>query len=71
MYNLPLACMGWETMSLGTIMGHVEKFDTDDDGFGWGEFLRGKIHINLLKPLAQGRMLKLKDCTIWIKFQYE
>jgi hypothetical protein len=72
MFNLPLACMGKETgLSLGATVGIVEEVETDIDGFGWGEFLRVKIRINLMKPLARGRMLKLKDQTTWIKFQYE
>lgn len=70
MYNLPLACMGRETgRSLGATVGFVEEVDTGVDSFRWGEYLRVKIWINLMKPLAQGRTLKLKDRTIWIKFQ--
>jgi hypothetical protein len=69
MFNLPLACMGKETgQSLGASVGIVEEVETDIDGFGWGEYLRVKIRINLMKPLARGRMLKFKDQTTWIKF---
>ena len=38
---------------------------------GWGEFLRVKIKLDMSKPLAQGRMLKIKDKSVWIAFQYE
>ncbi|XP_059460346.1 uncharacterized protein LOC132189616 [Corylus avellana] len=72
MYKLPLSCMGREMgFKLGAIIGVVEDVDTDDDGIGWGEFLRVKVQVNVLKPLPRGRILKLKNKTLWIPFQYE
>jgi hypothetical protein len=38
---------------------------------GWGEFLRVKIKVNVTKPLARGRTLKIKDRSYWIAFKYE
>lgn len=38
---------------------------------GWGKSLRVKVVINLLKPLARGRMLNLQSKKVWISFQYE
>jgi hypothetical protein len=72
MVGLPLACMGRETgRMLGSSVGEVEAVDTDANGLGWGESLRVKVLIDLTKPLARGRMLKIKGMTKWIAFQYE
>lgn len=72
MKNLPLACIGKETgRMLGASAGEVEVVDTDGKGVGWGEYLRVKIWMDLSKPLAWGRMLKLQGKTSWIPFQYE
>jgi hypothetical protein len=45
--------------------------DTDESRVGWGEFLRARLRIDVMKPLIRGRLLKLKNGTIWIPFQYE
>ncbi|XP_059429203.1 uncharacterized protein LOC132163020 [Corylus avellana] len=72
MYKLPLACMGKEMgQRLGASVGEVEDVDVSEDGEGWGEYLRVKIKISTLKPLAKGRMLRMKGKEIWIPFQYE
>jgi hypothetical protein len=72
MYRLPLACMGREVgMQVGSTVGEVEDVDVLDDGVAWGEFLRVKIRIDLSKPLARGRIIKLQGKEIWVAFQYE
>lgn len=72
MFNLPLACMGREVgRKIGSSMGVVEEIDTDKDGVGWGEFLRVKILVDLYKPLARGRKMKLDGNSILIAFKYE
>ena len=45
--------------------------EIDEEGFGWGEFLHVRIHVNLMKPLARGKLLQLKDRTTWVDFKYE
>jgi hypothetical protein len=49
----------------------VEEVETDVDGIGWGEYLRVRITLDLSKPLAQVRLLKIKGVSTWIAFQYE
>jgi hypothetical protein len=72
MYDLALACMGTEMgFKLGAAVGRVEEVETNEEGVGWGEFLRVRIHVHLRKPLVRGRMLKVRDRTVWISFQYE
>jgi hypothetical protein len=72
MYRLPLACMGREVgMQVGSTVGEVEDIDVLDDGVACGEFLRVKIRIDLSKPLARGRIIKLQGKEIWVAFQYE
>lgn len=72
MFNLPLACMS-ETIGLhiGSSVGTVEDVETEEDGVGWVEYLRVKIWLDLSKPLARGRVLKIDGSTTWIAFQYE
>jgi hypothetical protein len=72
MFKLPLACMGRDMgYKLGSTVGVVEEVDTNEEGIGWGKYLRVRIRINITKPLARGRMLKLKERSYWISFQYE
>lgn len=72
MSNLPLACMGMEVgQQIGSTVGLVEEVDTDDEGIGWGKFLRVRVKLDLSKPLSRGRILKLEEKTIWVAFQYE
>jgi hypothetical protein len=41
MCNLPLACMGKEmSFQIGAMLGTMKEVDADEDGVGWGEFLR-------------------------------
>jgi hypothetical protein len=49
----------------------VEEVDTNEEGIGWSEFLRVQIRINIMKQLARGWMLKLRDWSIWIPFKDE
>ncbi len=72
MFHLPLGCMSDIMGShLGSLVGHVEEVETDVDGIGWGEYLRVRITLDLSKPLAQVRLLKIKGVSTWIAFQYE
>jgi hypothetical protein len=72
MFNLPLACMGTDIgHKIGSSVGEVEDVDIVDDGVGWGEFLRVRIVVDLTKPLARGRMLKVMNKSVWVAFQYE
>ncbi|GLT72800.1 hypothetical protein SLA2020_447040 [Shorea laevis] len=72
MYNLPLACMGTDIgFKIGSSVGMVEEVDTNEDGVGWGEYLRVRIILDITKPLARGRILKLQGNPVWIAFQYE
>jgi hypothetical protein len=72
MLNMPLACMSREMgQKIGASMGTVVDVDVDEDGVGWGKFLRVRIILDLTKPLSRGRFLRLRDRTTWITFQYE
>jgi hypothetical protein len=70
MYHIPLACMRKEVgMQVGATVGVVEDVDVLDDGVGWGEYLRVKIHIDISKPLTRGRIIKIQDKEMWIAFK--
>jgi hypothetical protein len=72
MFYLPLGCMGREVgRKIGSTVGIVEEVDTEKDGVGWGKFLRVKILVDLSKPLARGRKMRLEGESILIAFQYE
>jgi hypothetical protein len=72
MYDLPLACMSKAMgFRIGASVGEVLEVDADDEGVGWGEYLRVRIVLDLTKPLSRGRRLKLRDRSIWITFKYE
>lgn len=71
-FNLPLACMSKDVgFQIGSSVGLVVEVDTDEDGVGWGEFLRVKIRVDLTKSLSRGRVLKVNGSTVWVAFQYE
>lgn len=72
MLHLPLACM-CETMGfkIGSSVGGVEEVESEEDGMGWGEYLRVRINLDITKPLVRGRVLKLSNETTWVAFQYE
>jgi hypothetical protein len=72
MFHLPLGCMS-EAMGvkLGSSVGLVEGVETDEDGIGWGEYLRVRICLDISKPLVRGRVLKLNGEISWVAFQYE
>jgi hypothetical protein len=70
--NLPLVCMNMEIgKQIGAAIGEVEMIDTDEEGVGWGEFLRARIKLDITKPLLRGRRMKLGGNSIWARFQYE
>jgi hypothetical protein len=72
MYRLPLACMGRDVgLQVGSTVGEVEDIDVLDDGVGWGEYLRVRICIDLFKPLARGRIIRVQDKKLWVACQYE
>ncbi|XP_059431607.1 uncharacterized protein LOC132165128 [Corylus avellana] len=72
MLNLPLACMGKEVgYQIGATMGKVEEVDADEEGVGWGKYLRVRIRLNLIKPLVRVRIIKLFGNEVLIAFQYK
>jgi hypothetical protein len=61
MLNLALAYMNSEIGTMiGSSIGQVEEGETNEDGVGWGQFLRVKIRMDLTKPLMRGMRLRCK-----------
>ena len=72
MFNPPLTCIGRVAGErLGSHVREVEEMETNDEGIGWGESLRVQVKINIYKLLLRGQMLKVRDKTHWVAFQYE
>lgn len=72
-FNLPLACMSTAIgTQIGSSVGLVEEVDTNEEGVGWGEYMRVRIRIDLSKPLARGRVLHLNgnSCVSVMPFSY-
>lgn len=71
-HDMPLVCM---TKSVGTkigaSMGAVEEVEVEEDGIGWGRYLRIRVHVDLTKPLEWGRTLQRGGRPIWVNFKYE
>jgi hypothetical protein len=69
MFNLPLACMGQAVgFQIGSTMGMVEEVETDDEGIGWGKYLRVRVKIDLTKPISRGRHITLLGKKIEIRW---
>ncbi|XP_041011352.1 uncharacterized protein At4g02000-like [Juglans microcarpa x Juglans regia] len=72
MHNLPLSCMTKERgVQIGSTVGKVEEVDVQDDGYGWGSYLRVRVYMNLTQPLARDRTLEVKGESVWVPFSYE
>jgi hypothetical protein len=56
---------------IGSSIGKVEEVEVDDEGVGWGEYLRVHIVLDLTKPISRGRFLHIRDKAHWISFKYE
>ncbi|XP_042952130.1 uncharacterized protein At4g02000-like [Carya illinoinensis] len=71
-HNMPLSCMTEKRgEQIGSSVGKVEKVDVQEDGSGWGCYLRVQIHMDITQPMARGRTLIVKGQKIWIPFSYE
>lgn len=69
MLNMPLACMCKDVgFQIGASLGTVEEVDTDEEGIGWGEYLRVRIRINVRKPLLRGKTIKVEGRSVKVVF---
>lgn len=72
--DLPL---GWMNRTRGArameMLGKVQSMDVDKDGKASGAFLRGRIAVDVDKPIRRGILLRLKknEDPKWFKVQYE
>jgi hypothetical protein len=55
------------------LIGEVKKMDDDKAGKASGPFLRGRVSIEIAKPLRRGVLLKMKKDgePEWFAVQYE
>ncbi|XP_042972825.1 uncharacterized protein LOC122304632 [Carya illinoinensis] len=71
-HNLPLSCMSEEWGNrIGKTVGKVVDVDTQEDGTGWGRWLRVKVEIKLRKQIARGRFISVQNAKHWVLFRYE
>lgn len=55
LHNIPLGGMTMNVgKNIGELAGKVLEIDVDNEGVGWGPYLRVKISINITKPLMRG-----------------
>ncbi|XP_041009453.1 uncharacterized protein LOC121253514 [Juglans microcarpa x Juglans regia] len=72
LHGLPPAAMikkGGERIS--SAVGDVLNIEVDEDGIGWGKFLRIRVMMDITKPLPRGKMIKVDGKQRWIEFKYE
>lgn len=55
---------------IGNSIEKVTDVDVDTDDTRWGSILRVKVEVNLLKPLARGRKMSIKNEDFWIPLKY-
>ncbi|KAF5471486.1 hypothetical protein F2P56_008274 [Juglans regia] len=71
-HNLPISCMTKvKGEQIGGTVGKVERVDVQEDGSGWGNFLRVQVLLDLTKPVARGRTLTVRGNRFWAPFSYE
>lgn len=56
---------------IGSKTGMVEDVDTDEDGVGWGPYLRVKVGVDITKPFMHGMLINVLGSKCWISFKYE
>lgn len=53
LHGLPFGCMNCQVGEhISSSLGTVEQVDVDQNGIGWGQFLRVKVAFNITRPLA-------------------
>ncbi|XP_042983219.1 uncharacterized protein LOC122312628 [Carya illinoinensis] len=71
-HNLPFAGMNRQLGErIGEAIGKVHTVEVDDQGHGWGSYLRIKVDVDVNKPLVRGRMVNLGGKQSWSHFKYE
>ncbi|XP_042950099.1 uncharacterized protein LOC122282213 [Carya illinoinensis] len=67
-HNLPLGCMSmeWEKQ-IGKSVGRVIEVDVEEDGTGWGRYLRVKLELALKKAIPRGRFMKIYPESILMR----
>ena len=59
-------------LSIGGILGKVEKVDVGDNGVNLGCFLRIRVTLDISQPLIRGRMVRMEGSdSRWVEFKYE
>lgn len=59
-------------LSIGGILGKVEKVDVGDNGVNLGCFLRIRVTLDISQPLIRGRMVRMGGSdSRWVEFKYE
>lgn len=74
LHKLPVAVFSKDlAKSIGNLIGKYEKIDCDEDGLCWGQTMKIKVAIDVLKPLRRGVLLKLGSMADerWIPITYE
>lgn len=72
LHQLPFAGMNKKCgEQIGKTLGMVEQVDVNEHDVGWGQSLRVKVRMDLMKPVARGKTVTIKGTKYWIPFKYE
>ena len=59
-------------LSIGGILGKVEKVDVGENGLSLGCYLRIKVVVDVSQPLIKGRLVHMGGSdSRWVEFKYE
>jgi hypothetical protein len=75
-FNLPIKSMIREVgEDIGQEIGRLLEVDVPENGFGWGEYLRIRVEIDIAQPLLRGCILQSDESDggglFWVDFKYE
>ncbi|XP_042952250.1 uncharacterized protein LOC122289336 [Carya illinoinensis] len=69
-YNLPFGCMNKKVGTrIGNSIGRVTQVDSNGNGNFWGRFIRVLIEVDLMKPIARGKMMDLFGQLTFVQFK--
>lgn len=50
---------------VGSTLGEVMTVDVDEEGLGWGKYLWVRVNLDITKPLARGRTIRVEGKQSW------
>lgn len=72
MHDAPLSMMNsFYEEELGKAIGEVIELDVDNEGIGWGSYLRVKVWLDISRLILKGKLINFARTQAWLSFKYE